>query len=150
MRQRIVLSILLIISLFMIIQTIRFNSVQNKLNKIKFTNLCKNEVTLDQIFDDKKYKLLIYILPDCEFCIEKIDAILKLNNQSNTQLIIVSVGINNFDYEKYYNQNFKLRELQFYIDQNNTFYRDFGLGFTEDFPTVIKYNTESNEVIRLK
>lgn len=132
----------------MLVQTIRFNYAQNELSKIKFSKLNNSEVNLAQIFNEKTNKILIYILPNCGYCDEKIDAIIQLYDPLNTQLIIVSVGIDDFDYNDYYNKKYKSKKLNFYIDKKNTFYRDFGLGFTEDFPTVLKYNLITNEFER--
>ena len=133
----------------MLVQTIRFNYAQNELSKIKFSKLNNSEVNLAQIFNEKTNKILIYILPNCGYCDEKIDPIIQLYDPLNTQLIIVSVGIDDFDYNDYYNKKNKSKKLNFYIDKKNTFYRDFGLGFTEDFPTVLKYNLITNEFERL-
>lgn len=82
-------------------------------------------------------------MPECESCIVKLNELIRLNDYSRTQIIIISVGLKNFDFKNFYKNKLSNKRILFLIDKNNTLYRDFGLGFTEEFPTLIKYNMKT-------
>jgi predicted dithiol-disulfide oxidoreductase (DUF899 family) len=149
MTKKIIVGIGVIIVSFIIIQTIRFNYSGRDIQEFKFFNLNNKEVKLKEIFDKKNSKLILYIIPDCESCTSKIQSILSDKKYSKSQVIIISVGLKTFDFTKFYIDNFKNYNVTFLIDSNNTFYRDFGLGFTEEFPTVIQFNQDKNEFERI-
>lgn len=143
--KKILVCIVAIVFVFITIQTIRYNYEGRCVEDFEFATLENKEIKLRDIFDKNQSKTILYILPECESCIEKIDEILKANKFSATQLIVVSVSLKNFDYKKYFSQQFKNKEISFLIDKNHTFYRDFGLGFTEEFPTVLSYDFKSKK-----
>ena len=68
---------------------------------------------------------------------------------NNSQLIVVSVGLQNFNYDQYYIDNYKEKNIIFLIHKENTFYKNFGLGFSENFPTLIKYNLSNDTYKKL-
>lgn len=142
--KKVILGLVFIIVCFMIVQTIRFNYGGRQVSDFIFFDLNKKKIELSEIFNQKNEKLILYILPECESCTFKIQSILNSERYSNTQLIIISAGLKNFDFTKFYQDNFAKTDVTFLIDVNNTFYRDFGLGFTEEFPTVVKYELDAN------
>lgn len=148
--KKIIIGIVVIIALFMSIQTIRFNYSGRDIREFKFFNLNNEEVELKEVFDKENDKLILYIIPDCESCTSKIQSILSDKKYSKSQVIIISVGLITFDFNKFYTDNFKIHNVTFLIDENNTFYRDFGLGFTEEFPTVIQFKLDENKFARIR
>jgi hypothetical protein len=143
MKRSILISVIFIVTIFIIIQTIRFNYQGRNVNDFKFTNINNKELTLKNVFNENDDKLILYILPECESCIVKLNELIRLNDYSKTQIIIISVGLKNFDFKNFYKNKLSNKRILFLIDKNNTFYRDFGLGFTEEFPTLIKYNMKT-------
>jgi hypothetical protein len=137
------------IIIFMIVQTVRFNYGGRDIKDFEFFYLNKKQVELAEIFDENDEKLILYMIPDCESGTIKIQSILDDKKYVNSQLIIISVGLKSRDFQKFYADNFAKSGTTFLIDVNNTFYRDFGLGFTEEFPTVIQYNVSSDTFERL-
>jgi hypothetical protein len=75
----------------------------------------------------------------------KIDRLLKNQAFQKSQLIVISAGFKNFDYIKFFDENLKNKKVVFLIDTKNYFYQSFGLGFTEEFPTLVKYKISKNE-----
>ncbi len=143
--KKILLIVAGILVTFMIIQTIRYNYDGRNVKNFKFRTIDNNLIKLNDIFDDKEEKLILYILPECDSCMKEIDELSNRNKLNKYQIIIISAGLNNFDYNNFYKNNFTSKNMTFLIDRSNTFYRNFGLGFTEEFPTLIKYNLSSNE-----
>jgi 6-phosphogluconate dehydrogenase (decarboxylating) len=129
----------------MIIQAIRYNYEGRNVKNFEFSELNNNVVVLNDVFDKTEDKLILYILPDCESCMKEIEELSSRNKLNKSQIIVISVGLTNFNYQEFHQNNFKHKEITFLIDKNNTFFRDFGLGFTEEFPTLIKYNLNTSE-----
>ncbi len=133
-----------IVVTFMIVQTIRYNSKSSNIKKIEFTDLSGKKVKLENLFNKKNIKYILYVLPECGGCIERINELSKNSNFNNSQLIVISVGLKNFNYEQYYQDNYKEKNIIFLIDKENNFYKNFGLGFSENFPTLIEYNLKND------
>lgn len=140
------LSFVLLIS---VVQTFRFNYTGRNVRDFQFFDVYNNKILLKNVFNKSENKFIVYILPQCESCIDKIDELLKLNGKIKSQIIIISVGLKYFDFKKFYQTKLKNKELIFLVVKNNIFYRDFGLGFREEFPTVIKYNLIRNDFFKL-
>lgn len=137
--------VLIVIISFMIIQTIRFNTKSKTVKNFEFENLKNEKVLLKDIFDKSETKYIFYILPECNSCIEKIKELKENKINQHSQLIVISVGLDNFNYEFFYESNYKKEDIVFLIDKKNTFYKNFGFGFTENFPTLVKYELSKNE-----
>lgn len=148
--KKIILGLLIFILLFVLVQTFRFNLKNSKVEDISYFTIDNKEVNLASVFDNKNQKLILYIIPDCESCTMKLNEIFVNKKYSKYQIVIVSVGLTKFDFFKFNEDNFKDKNITFLIDKNNTFYKDFGLGFTEEFPTLIEYNLDNEEYILLK
>lgn len=144
MMKKIILCLLVIIVTFMIIQTIRYTSKGSNIENLEFTDLKNKKVKLKDIFDDNNEKLILYILPDCGSCMLKINKLSNNSSLSQSQLIVVSVGLEKFNYNGFYSDNFIDSKIIFLIDKENSFYKNFGLGFTENFPTLIKYDSSND------
>jgi hypothetical protein len=144
MMRKIILSLIVIIVTFMIIQTIRYTSKGSNIENLEFTDLKNKKVKLKDIFDDNNNKLILYILPDCGSCMLKINELSKNSSLNKSQVIVISVGLEKFNYNEFYSANFIDNEIIFLIDKENTFYKNFGLGFTENFPTLIKYDLSND------
>jgi len=148
--KKIFLGIVFLVVTFIILQSVRYNYVTRQAGDFEYFDLNNNKVKLEAVFNKNNNKLIVYIIPDCESCMVKIKEILQRNKQFKSQLIIVSVGLVNFNFKQFYIDNFEDNKSIFLIDKNNTFYRDFGLGFAENFPTVIKYNLNENVYKRIQ
>lgn len=148
--KKILIIVATLIVTFMIIQTIRYNYDGRNVANFKFSTFDNDLIQLNEIFDNKEDKLILYILPECNSCMKEIDELSTKNKINNYQIIIIFAGLNNFDYKEFYQNNFKNKEMTFLIDKSNTFYRNFGLGFIEEFPTLIQYNLTKNEFKKIE
>jgi hypothetical protein len=144
--KKIILYVLFVIITFMIVQTIRYNSKGSNVQNLEFTNLNNQKVKLKDVFNKTNNKFILYILPDCESCIDKIK---EFSSIDNSQLIVVSVGLKKFNYNQYYLNNFKDNKIIFLIDKENSFYKYFGFGFTENFPTLVKYDYKNDSYAKI-
>lgn len=138
------LIIISLIALFMIIQTIRYNYGSKNVKEFEFYTIDGKKTKLKEYFNDNDNKLIVYILPECDSCIHEINELNRINKQDNFQVILISAGLKNFDYYSFYKSHIINKKTTFLIDKKNTFYRDFGLGFTEEFPTLIEYSLSKN------
>lgn len=130
----------------MIAQTIRYNSKGSNVQNFEFTNLNNQKVKLKDVFNNTNNKYILYILPNCESCIDKIK---EFSSIDNSQLIVVSVGLKDFNYKHYFLNNFKNNNIIFLIDMENSFYKHFGFGFTENFPTLVKYDYIKDSYVKM-
>jgi hypothetical protein len=147
--KKIFLLVATLLLILIIIQTVRYNYDGRNVSNFEFTKLDNNLIQLNEVFDKKDDKLILYILPECNSCMKEIDELSTNIKFNKYQIIIISAGLKKFDYQQFYKSNFKNNEITFLIDKNNTFYRDFGLGFTEEFPTLLKYSLNRNEIKQL-
>jgi len=144
--RKIILFVIFVIVTFMIVQTIRYNSKGRNVQNLEFTNLNNQKVKLKDVFNKINNKYILYILPDCGSCIDKIK---EYSSIDNSQLIVVSVGLKNFNYNQYYLNNLKENKIIFLIDKENSFYKYFGFGFTENFPTLVKYDYKKDSYVKM-
>ena len=114
-----IIGIVIVIISFIIVQTFRFNYNGRDINEFKFYDLNHTELKLQEVFDSKNNKLILYIIPDCESCTVKFQSIIRDKKYSNYQFIIISVGLKNFDFKKFYNKNLSMYNVSFLIDFNN-------------------------------
>ncbi|OYQ41586.1 hypothetical protein CHU92_04315 [Flavobacterium cyanobacteriorum] len=146
--KKIIYILIALVAAVFVIQIVRFNYQGRKARNFEYVNIENKKLKLKNVFDKKTEKYLLYILPECESCITKIEELVK-TKANEAQIIVISAGLSNFDYEQYYLNKLENKDVTFLIDVKNNFYRDFGLGFVEEFPTVIMYNKEKNTFKRI-
>lgn len=141
--KKILISVLFLIFIGIVIQIIRYNYTEREINNFYYYDLGGNKVYLKTVLNNQD-KYFIYILPECGSCTDLIYNLIIKNKIKNKQLIVISAGLENFDYKTFHKNLSVTSEIIFLIDYKNTFFRDFGLGFVEEFPTVVEYLKSTN------
>lgn len=96
----------------------------------------------------KSSLVFVYFSPECGFCEKSIIELSKLNKTNKTvNFVFVTNDKNQIEIKNFVAKN-KVEELTsfIYLDTENTFPMDFGLGMTYAIPTILVYNSSGKFV----
>jgi len=124
--------------LILIVVSIQFyNYYKNNSNvkNIRYNNLSQK---IKQISFSKEKNYVLYFDPDCGYCSELLKKI-KLNEDSS--IICVTPNKNISLINAFIKKN-NISNNIVYIDSNDSFAKDFGLGFIIKIPTILLINNK--------
>jgi hypothetical protein len=120
-----------------IIQTFIYykNSITGVYN-LKYYNI-DNE--LKKVFFTKKNNYVLYFDPSCDFCSEYLK---KINNNEECSLVLITPNKDVNLIKDFIKKN-NLSKNNVFIDKNNSFSEDFGIGFIVSIPTLLLINEKN-------
>lgn len=132
--------------LFLSVQTIRMYYSGKTIPKYNYLGLDGKYHNNNEL--PKSSLIFVYFSPECGFCEKAIIELSKLNKTNKTvSFVFVANNKNQIEIKNFVAKN-KVEELTsfIYIDTENTFPMDFGLGMTYVIPTILVYSSSGKFV----
>lgn len=139
------LSTLLYFTIFRVIEYNRKSNLSNRLPNLTFDKLDGSDFNFKSL--DKKNVIIMFFSPDCEFCSEEINDLIKNIEQFRNTIILMISPSDPSILSKFYKE-FEINKYENLIilkDNSGQFKKNFG---SSSIPTTILYNRNKEKLFK--